>query len=220
MQGGSAENLPFGHADGIGLLSDEKTIWVLDAVLNQIELFDTATNKSLAVLALTDNFYRDSVMAANNTLWIVGVNGVDGYDLNKALTTNNDLQQIENDAENGQQKNPALLKTIQFCRNASFYDIAANTANNTLAIAEDSGGFAEQFVHVIKTSTSKTVGRYPVFGPQTPIFSKDGSKIYVLSKQQNEQGNANYSLVTLTVANSLDTNMTDDESALLCSSGN
>jgi rhomboid protease GluP len=207
LQGGSAENLPFGHADGVWLSKNEAQLWVVDAVQNQFEVFDTTTLKTIKTISMTENYYRDGALDANDKLWVVGSKGIDGYDFNEG----------KNDAKNDAKNDVKLEKLLPFCRQSSYYDIATSPVNNTIAITEDDGSYSQKYVHVFKTSTTKTIGRYPVFGPQNPVFSKDGTQLYVLSKKPNQQGNAKFSLTILTLANTLDVSKPDDENELLCS---
>jgi rhomboid protease GluP len=193
LQGGSAENLPFGHPDGMWLSNNDTQLWAVDAVQNQLEVFDTASLKSIKVLPMSDNYYRDGALDKDGKLWVLGSNGIDGYNLSSGN----------------------LDKSMSFCRNARYYDIATSPVNNTLVIAEDEGD-SLRYVHLIKPSTNKTIGRYPVFGPQNPVFSKDGTQLYVLSKQPDAQGNRKYSLNILTLANSLDVSNPEDENEVLC----
>ncbi len=159
LDGGTAENLPFGHADGIWLVNDDTQLWALDAVLNQIQVIDTATLKIMKIVQLTENYLRDAKVGADGHLWIIGKEGIEGLNLTSA----------------------AFDKSIAFSSSASVYGIATSSNKNLVAIAEDDGGYSQMYVHLIKTSTGKTVGRYPVFGPNHAVFSHDGKQIYVLS---------------------------------------
>ena len=195
LDGGTAERQPFGHTDGLWLANDDSQLWALDAVLNQIQVIDTATLKTVKIIALTDNYLRDAKVGADGYLWIVGSTGIDVIN----------PKTVEYD------------KKLAFCRKASFYHIATSSNKKQLAIAEDDGGYAPSYVHLINTSTSKTIGRYPITGPQNPLFSLDGKQIYVLGKQRNDAGNAKFSLNILTVDKTLDVTNDDENSPeLLC----
>ena len=194
LAGGTAENLPFGHTDGLWLTNDDAQLWALDAVLNQIQVIDTSNFKTLKIIALSQNFLRDAKMGKDGFFWVVGKDGIDAINI----------------------KTHTYEKNRPFCRSASYYDIATNPMNNTVAIAEDNGDYAASYVHLVKTFTNKTIGRYPIVGPQTPVFSKDGKQLYVLSKQPNAQGNAKHGLIILTLTHTLNVNQAQDESELLC----
>jgi rhomboid protease GluP len=163
MEGGTAENLPFGHADGIWLVNDDTQLWVLNAVLNQIQVIDTATLKTIKSIDLAESNFRDAKVGADGHLWIIGNNGIEGLNLTSA----------------------AFDKNIPFSSSVSFYDIATSANKNVVAIAEDDGGYSQMYVHVIKTNTGKTIGRYPIFGPSHPVFSNDGKQIYVMSHRSS-----------------------------------
>jgi rhomboid protease GluP len=201
LQGGSAENLPFGHADGIWITNQDTQLAVLDAALNQLEIFDisaSAVLKSVKTVPMSENFYRDGAMARDAKLWVVGTSGLDAYNLD----------------------NGGIDKSYSFCVSAAYYNIAASPTANTIAIAEQQLAYIQEYVYLVKANTGKTLGLYPVVGPQTPVFSNDGKQLYVLSKQQNEQGNASYTLKFLTLANTLAVNLPNGESELLCSASN
>ena len=74
-------------------------------MLNQIQVIDTATLKTVKIIALTDNYLRDAKVGADGYLWIVGSTGIDVIN----------PKTVEYD------------KKLAFCRNASFYHIATSS---------------------------------------------------------------------------------------------
>jgi len=160
LSGGSAENLPFGRALGIWLSKDNQRLFVIDAVANAMEVFETRDMKKITVVPLSpDNYFHAAAKSINQSIiWIKG---------RSALETFNT-------------KTNTFDKTLAICQDLGTFTVDSNADNSLIALA------IPQYVMLVKPYTRKLVGLFPNAGmPDKVQFSADGQHLYVVNNNTN-----------------------------------
>jgi rhomboid protease GluP len=189
--GANAEGQPFGRPVGLWLANDDAQLWVTNATSNQLSVIDTKTLKITNSVALSeDNWFRAGASTAKQPLWLMGNNGLVAMNL----------------------QTQSLVKSIPFCITVDSYGMETSPDNRVLAISDRRG-----YLRLVKPSTRKTIGIYPVSAPDTVLFSADAKQLYVANNNTDFTTNAaTQSLVILNVKNTLDVSKDVAKEDALC----